>query len=317
VPVPYSPYLKWVQLISNGSHSKSQYRLEIGLEPFYYQSRVPEELKNRVPVRFFPVLFQVGVDIRQWGANAGRNVTSQIKDVKDKPLKSVSNIESTGELDQDMDNGGSILDDGDEDDDGDLETDNEILYVLNVEGYRKINAYAHSVYPTTPGVTTASSPPPVFDMMEQQQQPQQTQPLPIHPSLLSLSEAVKASAGKMEHSVLDRAATACHKMGGGSTVFCKSGKDRTAMQVTFKQAQFAQRYIDRKDCSAVLLEDTPISYDEVFAKSSLMRKHGNRIPICEKNAGEPKFAFNPLQRKFMPEMLRPEASLCQWSKPET
>ena len=316
VPVPHSPYLKWVQLISNGSHSTSQYRLEIGLEPSYYQSRVPEELKNCVPVRFFPVLFQVGVDIRQWGANAGRNVTSQIKDVKDKPLKSVSNIESTGESDQELDSGGSILDDGDEDDDGDLETDNEILYVLNVEGYRKINAYAHSVYPTTPGVTMALASPPVFDMMAQQQQ-QQAQPLPIHPSLLSLSEAVKASAGKMEHSVLDRAATACHKMGGGSTVFCKSGKDRTAMQVTFKQAQFAQRYIDRKDGSAVLLEDTPISYDEVFAKSSLMRKHGNRIPICEKNAGEPKFAFNPLQRKFMPEMLRPEASLCQWSKPET
>ena len=317
--VPYSPYLKWVQLISYGSHSKSQYRLEIGLEPSYYQSRVPEKLKNGVPVRFFPVLFQVGVDIRQWGANAGRNVTSQIKDVKDKPLKSVGNIESTGELDQEpMDSGGSILDDGDEDEDGDIETDNEILYVLNVEGYRKMNAYAHSVYPTTPGVTTVSASPPVFDMMEQQQQPQQAQPLPIHPSLVSLSEAVKASAGKMEHSVLDRAATACHKMGGGSTVFCKSGKDRTAMQVTFKQAQFVQRYIDSgKDGSAVLLEDTPISYEEVFAKSSLMRKHGNRIPICEKNAGEPKFAFNPLQRKFMPEMLRPEASLCQWSKPET
>lgn len=133
---------------------------------------------------------------------------------------------------------------------------------------------------------------------------------------MSLSESIKASAGKMEHNVLDRAATACQRLGGGSTVFCKSGKDRTGMQVTFKQAQFAQRFLDKKDANA-LLEDTPISNDDVFAKSTIMRKHGNRIPICEKNAGEPKFAFNPLQRKFMPEMLRPDASLCTWSKPET
>ena len=88
------------------------------------------------------------------------------------------------------------------------------------------------------------------------------------------------------------------------------------MQVTFKQAQFAQRFMDKKE-SGIMLEDTQVSYDEVFAKSTTMRKHGNRIPVCEKNAGEPKFAFNPLQRKFMPPMLRPDASLCQWSKPET
>jgi hypothetical protein len=183
---------------------------------------------------------------------------------------------------------------------------------LNVEGYRKLNAYAHSVNPTSPGFTAASTPVPVFDSFEQQLQ---TQVLPAHPSLVLLGEAIKASAGKMEHSVLDKAATACQRLYGGSTVFCKSGKDRTAMQVTFKQAQFVQRFIDRK--GGGLLEDTPISYDEVIAKSTLMRKHGTRIPICEKNAGEPKFAFNPLQRKFMPEMLRPDVQLCTWSKPET
>jgi len=139
---------------------------------------------------------------------------------------------------------------------------------------------------------------------------------PIHPSLVSLSEAIRTSAGKMEHAVMDQAATICQRFGGGSTVFCKSGKDRTAMQVTFKQSQFVQRFIDKKEVR-VVLEDTPVSSNDVFAKSTLMRKHGNRIPICEKNAGEPKFAFNPLQRKFMPEMLRPDASLCTWSKPET
>ncbi len=253
------------------------------------------------------------VSIRQWGVNAGRSVASQIKEKPKQSggadLSDLDNAIDAGEIDR----GGSFLDDGDEDDEDDGEVaDDEILYVLNVEGYRKLNAYAHSVNPISPGVTAALAPAPVFDSSEQQQQAQQ---LPTHPSLVLLGEAVKASAGKMEHSVLDRAATACQRFYGGSTVFCKSGKDRTAMQVTFKQAQFVQRFIDRKGGS--LLEDTQVSYDEVVAKSALMRKYGTRIPVCEKNAGEPKFAFNPLQRKFMPEMLRPDASLCTWSKPET
>ena len=84
------------------------------------------------------------------------------------------------------------------------------------------------------------------------------------------------------------------RLGGGSTVFCKSGKDRTAMQVTFKQAQFLQRFIDKKDANSI--EDV-LPFDEVFANSTLMRIHGTRVPICEKNAGESKYAFNPLQAK--------------------
>ena len=54
---------------------------------------------------------------------------------------------------------------------------------------------------------------------------------------------------------------------------------RAAMQVTFKQAQFLQRFVDKKD------GDVQLSFDEVFAKSTLMRIHGTRVPICEKNAG--------------------------------
>ena len=312
IPVPHSPYIRWVHLIyltTYGSHSKTQYRLEIGLDPSYYQSRVPEPLQHGAAVRFFPILFQMGVDIRQWGVNAGRSVTSQIKD---KPK-----IPTAADFDDAIDDAdteptvGSLLDDGDEDDEGGV-ADMDFLLALNVEAARKLNAYAHSVNPTTAGATAASAPTPVFDPL----QLAQSQPLPLHPSLVSLTESVKASAGKMEHGVLDKAATACQRFGGGSTVFCKSGKDRTAMQVTFKQAQFAQRFMDKKE-SGIMLEDTQVSYDEVFAKSTTMRKHGNRIPVCEKNAGEPKFAFNPLQRKFMPPMLRPDASLCQWSKPET
>jgi hypothetical protein len=303
IPVPHSPYVRWVclnYLTVKGSHSKTQYRVEIGLDSNFYQSRVPNPLKNGQAVRIYPVLFQMGVDVRQWGSNAVSNFAGQIKEKsKQSGGAGVSDLDNpidAGEIEQ----SGSFLDDGDEDDEGGEAADDEVLYALNVEGFRKLNTYAHAVFPT------ASAP---------QQQQQQVQLLPVHPSLVLLGEAIKTSAGKMEHSVLDRAATACQKFYGGSTVFCKSGKDRTAMQVTFKQAQFVQRFVDRKE--GIRLEDTPILSEEVVAKSALMRKFGTRIPICEKNAGEPKFAFNPFQRKFMPEMLRPDASLCTWSKPET
>ena len=35
-----------------------------------------------------------------------------------------------------------------------------------------------------------------------------------------------------------------------------------------------------------------------------MRIHGTRLPICEKNVGQAKFAFNALQVKSMPDMLK-------------
>ncbi|KAL7455839.1 hypothetical protein ACHAWC_007361 [Mediolabrus comicus] len=302
IPVPHSPHLKWVHLVNLGSHSKSQYRLEIGLCPSYYQNRVPDSLKNGIAVRLFPVLFQMGVDIRQWGVNAGRNVSNQIKD-KSKG-GGLTTSDSFGDVQNLSDSNGGLIDDGDEDGDEVGIADNEIGFQLNVDGFRKLNAYAHSVKPTVAGSTEASSPLPVFDSSEQMQ----VQNLPPHPLLVPLSDSIRASAGKMEHSVLDHAAASCQNLGGGSTVFCKSGKDRTGMQVTFKEAQFIQRFIDRKDS---------VSGDDIFAKATTMRIHGNRVPICEKNAGEAKYAFNPLQAQFMPAMLKPPPITTQWKKPET
>lgn len=302
IPVPHSPHLKWVHLVNLGSHSKSQYRLEIGLCPSYYQNRVPDSLKNGIAVRLFPVLFQMGVDIRQWGVNAGRNVSNQIKD-KSKG-GGLTTSDSFGDVQNLSDSNGGLIDDGDEDGDEVGIADNEIGFQLNVDGFRKLNAYAHSVKPTVAGSTEVSSPLPVFDSSEQMQ----VQNLPPHPLLVPLSDSIRASAGKMEHSVLDHAAASCQNLGGGSTVFCKSGKDRTGMQVTFKEAQFIQRFIDRKDS---------VSGDDIFAKATTMRIHGNRVPICEKNAGEAKYAFNPLQAQFMPAMLKPPPITTQWKKPET
>lgn len=49
------------------------------------------------------------------------------------------------------------------------------------------------------------------------------------------------------------------------------------MEVTFKQAQFLQRLLDKSGSS--LIEDVPISYDCVFANATLMRIHGTRVSL--------------------------------------
>jgi len=36
-----------------------------------------------------------------------------------------------------------------------------------------------------------------------------------------------------------------------------------------------------------------------------MRIYGTRLPICEKNVGQALYAFNSLQAKFMPDILKP------------
>jgi hypothetical protein len=44
---------------------------------------------------------------------------------------------------------------------------------------------------------------------------------------------------------------------------------------------------------------------KIFDDATIMRIHGTRLPICDKNVGQPLYAFNSLQAKFMPEPLKP------------
>ena len=97
-----------------------------------------------------------------------------------------------------------------------------------------------------------------------------------------------------------------HQLGGSAAIFCKSGKDRTAMHVTFKQAKFinefcAQTVVSRNHGNAELVP----WLDSTTQIASLIRIYGTRLPICEKNVGQALYAFNSLQVKFMPEALQP------------
>ena len=78
-------------------------------------------------------------------------------------------------------------------------------------------------------------------------------------------------------------------------VFCKSGKDRTGMAATLAAAAF---------CGEFGRDNEPA----VLATANLLRAHGTRILICEKNTGRQRYAFNAFQREFLPAPFRPPPS---------
>jgi hypothetical protein len=271
VPVPYSPYVKWVHLWTAQNGDRVEYILQIGVVPSYYNQRIPDSIKNNVAVRLYPLLFEVGVDIRQWGAHA---VSNTKKDLTSGSNDASSSRPTSPAL-------GGLIDD--EDDDVGV-ADDDVLVQLNYEAFQKMNTYAQRVSPAAETQATAT---------------QKT-----HPMLATLFQHIVSSAGKMNHDILDEAAMLAQQLGGGGVVFCKSGKDRTAMHVTYKQAQFANKF--REQTGSPNFDNSSRSpTDTTLEDATIMRIHGTRLPICEKNVGQAKYAFNSLQVKFMPDALKP------------
>jgi len=302
VPIPSSPYLKWTRIAAmGGDGSARKFILYIGVDPGYYAERIPAPLKNNAPVRLYPILFEVGVDLFQWGANKGSNLRNKNINNTNSNNNNAGNI---GDLipNESIDSiGSSIVDDGDDDEAGIV--DDDVLVALNYEAMRKMNCYAHALSPQqVPPEQILIATERVFEsnnnassnvIHSTTMDPSGKDQIPIHPSLVTLNSHILSSAGKMNHSILDEAATIAQQLGGGGMVFCKSGKDRTAMHLTYKQCQFAGRYRGNHDQTAILRDAT------------LLRLHGTRLPICEKNVGQSLYAFNSLQVKFMPEALKP------------
>lgn len=206
--IPSSPYMKWVNLFPSGQGPNRHFLLQIGVDPSYYHERIPPPLRNGTAVQLYPVLYQVGVDIRQWGANTGNNIMSK------------------NGTKQEISTGGLV---DDEDDDVGI-VDSDVLVALNYEAFQKMNAYAHAIRPqeiTLDKIQAAMIQ--VFRTNPQNMGPEEHQVLPIHPTMALLHQHIKSSAGRMNHSILDEAAMLAQQLGGGGLVFCKSGKDRTAM----------------------------------------------------------------------------------------
>lgn len=255
--------------------------VQVGLTSQYYNTHVPISLREFV-VPFYPMLFQMGVDIRQWGANAGANVRNQFIEQKVKLDRQLAKRESSDELK-------GI--DADEAPELSATETCDLLMKINQGAFKRLNLYAHRIVPLSNDNTQINN--------------SSSMTSKVHPIVTSLWQYIDKAHGKVEHGVLDACAEAACKLGGGSIVFCKSGKDRTAMQVTYKQAQFIHKFICTADTSKALVETSEEQKQVIVADSTFMRLHGTRLMICEKNVGQFKYAFNALQAKFMPDVLKP------------
>ena len=93
-------------------------------------------------------------------------------------------------------------------------------------------------------------------------------------------------------SVLQLTARAARDMGGLRVTMCKSAKDRTSMSVTLEQAH-------------LLCHKHRMAKEMVPIVTGVFRSHGVRRENALKNIGARTFAFNALQRTFLPREYQP------------
>ncbi|KAG9407590.1 Phosphatidylinositol 3,4,5-trisphosphate-dependent Rac exchanger 2 protein [Aphanomyces cochlioides] len=97
--------------------------------------------------------------------------------------------------------------------------------------------------------------------------------------------------------ILHLASQVVRHLRGGRITCCKSGKDRTAMSVTWEQAQWVAAV---HNCRVDELD-----------MANTMREWGIRLDIAEKNINQRKYSFNALQRKLLPPIYRPPMTTIQ------
>ncbi|RHX98896.1 hypothetical protein DYB25_010380 [Aphanomyces astaci] len=115
-------------------------------------------------------------------------------------------------------------------------------------------------------------------------------------------------ASKNTH-ILHLAARVVRALGGARVTCCKSGKDRTAMSVTWEQAAWASSL--HQVLQTENDDDDDKGDKDVLALANLMREFGVRLDVAHKNVGHKRYSFNALQRKLLPPMYRPPVSTIQ------
>ena len=117
----------------------------------------------------------------------------------------------------------------------------------------------------------------------------------IHPIMRSLYSSVYSTSPTVKDvRMLREAELICDVLGGLRVTFCKSGKDRTGMAVTLEQARFIG---ERFGCG--------FSEEVLIKNVNIMRLHGTRLAVAEKNIGRPIFSINKIQASFLPTLYRP------------
>ena len=124
------------------------------------------------------------------------------------------------------------------------------------------------------------------------------EPHPLTGSLESTIRHTDASSKNVE--MLLEVERICTMLGGCRVTFCKSGKDRTGMAVTLEQSrQLGERF----DCGQ--------NIERVLRDADVMRVHGTRIMIAEKNIGKRVYSINRLQCQFLPTCYRPPPAVTE------
>jgi len=117
--------------------------------------------------------------------------------------------------------------------------------------------------------------------------------------LLTELSGLDNAAGKGEKrdaEILAAATRVVRLLEGSLLVSCKSAKDRTSMSVTLEAARALEREgVTREEAAHVL---------------NCMRSEGVRRANVIRNTGKKKYAFNSLQRNFLPPQLTPPEVAC-------
>ena len=119
---------------------------------------------------------------------------------------------------------------------------------------------------------------------------------PLVEALGDLSETILTRGNVISKNVdlLVAAERVSVALGGCRVTFCKSGKDRTGMAVTYEQSR---RLGERFHCGS--------SLQRAIRDANVMRVHGVRIDVAEKNIGRRVYSINALQAHFLPAVYRP------------
>jgi len=109
-------------------------------------------------------------------------------------------------------------------------------------------------------------------------------------ALANVERAVHAPPNRTNVHLILHASDLCRQLSGVHAICCKSGKDRTAMAVTLEEARLLcdhLRVVGGRRCCKVL------------------RRFGVRRDNVEANTGQRKYAFNDVQRLFLPKCFQP------------
>jgi len=107
-----------------------------------------------------------------------------------------------------------------------------------------------------------------------------------------ICKTILTSKAEKNTIILPATADFSNEMHAGRVTCCKSAKDRTSMSITWEQARLLENYHGLQDGSQAC---------------EVMRTNGVRRENAYKNIGKNKFAFNAVQRRFLPSVYQPAA----------